>query len=57
MKRQGEMLGPRLAAGSIVGTGLGALFGLTIGDVGAGILLGAMISVGSVLLWHAVGDD
>jgi len=47
----------QLAKGAVVGTTLGAVFGVTIGDLSAGVLLGGMIGLGSVLLWNAVEDD
>ncbi|MFQ5521972.1 MAG: hypothetical protein ACE5F5_00130 [Acidimicrobiia bacterium] len=46
-----------MATGTLIGTALGAIFGVTIGDLSAGVLLGGMIGLGSVLLWNAVEDD
>ena len=48
---------PRAVAGGVVGAGLGTVFGVTIGDVGAGLWLGGIIGAGSVLLWEAFEDD
>jgi hypothetical protein len=46
--------GSRIAAGAVLGTGLGALIGTIAGQVGTGIWIGAVIGVGLAFAWNAL---
>ena len=42
------------AAGSVLGVGIGAAVGYSLGDLGNGIWIGATIGVGLAMLFNAV---
>ncbi len=48
--------GQRVAAGAILGTGVGAAIGAATGDLGTGLWIGGVIGVGAAFLWNAVGS-
>lgn len=45
--------GQRIAAGSILGVGVGAAIGSATGDLATGIWIGAVIGVGAAFAWNA----
>lgn len=47
--------GQRVAAGAILGTGVGAAIGAATGDLGTGLWIGGVIGVGAAFLWNAIG--
>lgn len=48
--------GQRVAAGAILGTGVGAAIGAATGDLGTGLWIGGVIGVGAAFLWNAMGS-
>lgn len=49
--------GQRVAAGSILGVGVGAAIGAATGELGTGIWIGAVIGVGAAFAWNAASKD
>jgi uncharacterized membrane protein len=47
----------RIAAGAILGVGVGAAIGSVSGDLGTGIWIGAVIGVGLAFAYNAFGNS
>ena len=53
-KSNSSQAGQIIAAGSILGVGIGAAIGSATGDLSTGIWIGAVIGVGAAFLFNAL---
>jgi uncharacterized membrane protein len=47
-----QTCGQRIAAGAVLGMGVGAAIGTATGDLSTGIWIGAVMGVGAAMLWN-----